>query len=313
MAKGFLNTAKNLVRPFRDVIASKRREAELRRQKPHVGKARLLADLMSLPLQNGSPVLVHSSLKSIGFVEGGVDTVLDAMIEVVVVRRGGTLIIPTYSIDGMMAQTMRSRRSFDVRSTPSNLGKLPAAFSARSDTVRSVHPTHSFAAMGRDATWFVEGQLAASTNFGPDTPMMRVKERDGHICGLGTSLGAVTFYHTLEDCEPDFPRQVYTEDSPFRITVTDASGQAHEKDYFAHNNDFSHRIDYNNSMATLNYFERRLQRDAGMSWYEVGEASCWLLSARRFYDCQLKMMREGITVYATPDEIAAANSVDAAP
>ena len=50
-------------------------------------------DLSVLGLQKGDAVLVHSSFKSMGVVEGGIQTFVEALLSVIGDR--GTLIVPT--------------------------------------------------------------------------------------------------------------------------------------------------------------------------------------------------------------------------
>lgn len=93
----------------------KRRQAELLNKAPSIGRAELKSDLDRVPLPANAVVLVHNSLKSLGFVEGGAQTAVDALIESFVAGRGATVLVPTYSIDGNMHATMKSGRPFDVQ------------------------------------------------------------------------------------------------------------------------------------------------------------------------------------------------------
>jgi len=60
-----------------------------------VSKEDIKASLRELRLKEGDMVGVHSSLSSFGYVEGGVDAVFDALLEVV--GEEGTVVMPTYS------------------------------------------------------------------------------------------------------------------------------------------------------------------------------------------------------------------------
>ena len=44
-----------------------------------IDKERIIKDLKDLGLKEGDTVIVHSSLSSLGYVEGGADTVIDAL------------------------------------------------------------------------------------------------------------------------------------------------------------------------------------------------------------------------------------------
>ena len=66
-----------------------------KREKAHVTKEDIKKGLKRLGLKRGDIVGVHSSLSSFGYVEGGADAVIDALLETV--GEEGTIMMPTYS------------------------------------------------------------------------------------------------------------------------------------------------------------------------------------------------------------------------
>ena len=56
-------------------------------------KAEIVDGLSKLGVKAGDILMVHSALSSLGWVEGGADTVIDALIEAV--GPGGTIAMPT--------------------------------------------------------------------------------------------------------------------------------------------------------------------------------------------------------------------------
>ena len=113
---------------------------------PAAARARLAADLRSAGVRPGCPLLIHTSLSTVGHVPGGADTVIDALLEAVGPK--GTLVLPTLSY----LYTNLDSPNFDVRTTPTNLGTIPETFRSRVGVRRSCHPTHSCAAPNRRAT-----------------------------------------------------------------------------------------------------------------------------------------------------------------
>lgn len=115
-------------------------------------KQTLQQDLAAMGLTGTETILIHSSMKSIGAVEGGADTVLDALMEFFA---EGLLLLPTHTwqfID-------QDHPVFDVRRSPCCVGILPELFRQRPGVVRSLHPTHSIAACGRGAAEYLAGEL----------------------------------------------------------------------------------------------------------------------------------------------------------
>lgn len=107
-------------------------------------KADLKHDLAAMGLTGNETILIHSSMKSIGPVEGGADTVLDAWMEFFA---EGLLLLPTHTWRFINEEN----RVFDVRRSPCCVGILPELFRQRPGVVRSLHPTHSMAAYGKGA------------------------------------------------------------------------------------------------------------------------------------------------------------------
>lgn len=304
---------KDALRSIRDFIPNRvhrwQRARQISAERTHYSKEQLLTDLDNLPVPAGAVVLVHSSLKAIGYVDGGPQTVVEALEESIVRRRGGTLLVPTYTINGTMRTTLalaQQERSiaFDAASTPSNLGAIPETFRRHPGVHRSVHPTHSFGALGPLAQQLVEGHHTCGSTFGRGSPMAKMLDHDGWLLGLGTNLGTVTIYHCLEELEDDFPLEVYSPDSPFSVLCRDAHGQTHDLTLSAHDETVSAtRIDRPQNSAIREYFTTQFERNAGLSWHSVCEAESWLVSARRLYDETNRLAHSGITIYTSEAEL----------
>ena len=78
-----------------------------KRDKVHVTKDNIIKGLTSVGLNQGNVVLVHSSLSSFGYVEGGADAVIDALLETV--GPAGTVVVPTFSGNPPSESTVTSR------------------------------------------------------------------------------------------------------------------------------------------------------------------------------------------------------------
>ncbi|SDF60168.1 aminoglycoside 3-N-acetyltransferase [Fontibacillus panacisegetis] len=137
-------------------------------------------------------LLMHSSMKSIGEVEGGADTVLDALSEYM---QEGLLVLPTHTWSYINAENPR----FEVESSPSCVGILPELFRQRSGVIRSIHPTHSVAALGEDAASFVEGAERWDTPCHRESPWGRLLDREATIMLVGVDLRRNTFIHGIEE------------------------------------------------------------------------------------------------------------------
>jgi aminoglycoside 3-N-acetyltransferase len=110
---------------------------------------------------------------------------------------------------------------FDARTTPGHVGILAERFRATLATHRSVHPTHSFAARGRDATLATDSHHLDATPCGPNSPFARLRGRNAHVLMLGCDLASCTAIHHAE--ETLVPGR-YLEDAVETYTCRDMRG-----------------------------------------------------------------------------------------
>jgi aminoglycoside 3-N-acetyltransferase len=152
----------------------------------------LLNGIKKLGIKPTDTLLIHSSMKAIGKVENGADTVLDAFMEYM---KDGLLIFPTHTWDRINEE----HNIYDPLTEPSCVGILTNQFMKRPGVYRSLHPTHSVAAYGKDAKQYIEGE----ENY--DTPCPRsgcwgkLYDRKAKILFLGCSLKKNTFLHSVEE------------------------------------------------------------------------------------------------------------------
>lgn len=146
-------------------------------------KADLKHDLAAMGLTGNETILIHSSMKSIGPVEGGADTVLDALMEFFA---EGLLLLPTHTWRFINEEN----RVFDVRRSPCCVGILPELFRQRPGVVRSLHPTHSMAAYGKGAAAYLEGELNANTPAPPAAATTGCGQPTARCCCWGSPTPA---------------------------------------------------------------------------------------------------------------------------
>jgi len=155
-------------------------------------QAEITGDLRRLRLPAGAVVALHSSLSSLGHVEGGADTVIDAMLDVL--GPDGTLVAPTFTY---CFKGYQPGGVFDRHSSPSHTGLVTETLRRRREAVRSFHPTHSAAAIGPLAVEITRDHLKA-TPLGENSPFHRVALHDGWILLIGCSHNSSSFIHTAE-------------------------------------------------------------------------------------------------------------------
>jgi len=163
-------------------------------ERPSVTRERIAQDLSSLGLQAGDAAFFHSSLKSLGWVEGGADAVIDAFLDVV--GPDGLVIVPTLSFT--FVRHNPDRRGFNPKRTPSRVGKITDTLWRRPNAYRSRHPTHSVAALGKRAEELVRDHEKTST-FGREGPYGRYVDWGAKLLFLGVDGRCNTTIHAVED------------------------------------------------------------------------------------------------------------------
>ena len=151
--------------------------------------------LRELGLKAGDSVLTHSSLSSLGRVEGGADAVIGAIIEAV--SPGGTVLFPT--LTGCEALSPENPPVFDVLNTPCWTGAIPETARRMPGFIRSAHPTHSVCAFGDRARWFTEDHEHCATPCGFGSPYDKLGQADGYILLIGITHSSNTSMHLMEE------------------------------------------------------------------------------------------------------------------
>lgn len=181
-------------------------------------KHSLMKQLKAMDIESQGTILVHSSMKRIGNVEGGADTVLDALSEYM---NEGLLVFPTHTWASINANNPR----FDVEETASCVGILSELFRKRAGVVRSWHPTHSVAALGEDACAFTAGEERFTTPTARGSVWGKLLDRQAQILLIGVDLTKNTFIHGIEEWN-GIPGRLCEQAAPL-ITVTPDGREIH--------------------------------------------------------------------------------------
>jgi len=251
----------------------------------------LAAQLRSLGVVEGDAVMLHSSLSSLGYVEGGPETVLDALISVL--GQQGTLLVPTYPVADWSMENLRNLPVSEPAS-PSQMGAITNCLLKREGAVRSLHPTHSWSGIGRDAEYLLRDHHQSITPCGPDSPFDRLLEIDGSVMILGSPWGSCTFWHAIED-RIEFPFNVYHMEE-FAARVRFPDGEIRRIPFKLHDPELvALRIDSDEDHAQFTLDRMRsygLVREGA-----VGFGIAFLLGAREFLEGQKLLLEDGITAY----------------
>lgn len=153
----------------------------------------------ALGIQPGETVLVHSSMKSFGYVEGGPEAVIRGFMDVL--GEEGTLVMPTL----IQKDFSNAYRDWHI-DRPSDVGLITEVFRKMPGVVRSDQATHSVAAIGPKAQWITEGHTDFGPRFGPfgdyafsySSPWQKMYDMNAKIVFVGVGTRKNTMKHLVE-------------------------------------------------------------------------------------------------------------------
>ncbi len=185
-------------------------EAVDRDQPLPVTRDGLAVDLSALGVTEGSTLLVHSSLSSLGWVAGGAQAVVLALFDVL--GPAGTLVVPTHS--GHLSDPAawqhppvpvawwpvirESMPAYDPLLTPTrSMGVVPDTVRRVPGAVRSDHPAYSFCAVGPRAGEVTSGH-SLPYGLGEGSPLARCYDLGADVLLLGVGHANNTSLHLAE-------------------------------------------------------------------------------------------------------------------
>ncbi len=234
-------------------------------------KKQLRGDLISLGIMPGDALLMHSSFKSLGGVEGGAAGFYDVLLELI--GGAGTMVVPALSY----RDVTREHPDFDARTTPSCVGYLTEYFRTRvPDVRRSLHATHSCCVWGRCRDAMVAGHELDATPVGAHSPFRKLPEAGGKILILGSHPDHNTSMHGVE--ETVLPMRFIDFEHLLTYRIADTEGRVMERPSYRHHFDRPDGVYGQRYGRVLNLLEGDEARHG-----RVLDADCWLLDARALW------------------------------
>lgn len=156
-----------------------------------ITKSQLIEQLEKFNHIKGKIVTVHTSLKSVGEIEGGGETLLSVLIDFFT-QDGGLLCVPTHTWDSDV---------YDQRTPYSCLGVMPNLAAAHVDGVRTLHPTHSMVVFGdrEKVESFVSFEAVTDTPANPKGCYGKLFAWDGYVLLIGVGHDKNTYLHFVEE------------------------------------------------------------------------------------------------------------------
>ena len=219
-------------------------------------------------------LLVHSSYKSFGGVEGGPQTVIEALKHIL--SKEGTLIVPTFNYNFCDGEP------YDIKKTPSKMGVISELIRNDSNSKRSLDPVFSFAIFGKHRDYLAN--LRYYHSFGPDSIFAKLRELDAKIMIIGLTYNeSVTFFHHIEEtqgCDYRFFKE-------FHGKITDYNGNEKEEKIILFVRDIERGIQ--NDVDKMGVI---MEREGIVKKKIIGKSEIKLMKANDVYQRTVDEMKE---------------------
>lgn len=237
----------------------------------------LMKDFEELGLKKKNTVLIHSSLKSIGLVEGGANTVIDALLDVI--GEQGTLMVP--ALTGKREDSPLTPPVFDVLTSPCWTGTIPETLRKRPQTRRSLHPTHSVSAIGSKKSELTKDHEFSSSPCDDKSPYYKNAIMGGFILFIGVAQESNTSIHMCEELAK-VPYHLQKETT--NMIVTGYNGEKIVVSNRLH--------DWEKPETDFNKLDELYKTNAVMKLGNVGKAVVRLVNAANMLDFTVNLLKK---------------------
>ncbi len=174
---------------------------------PPITRSMLVADLKKLGVAAGDTIMLHVSVKAIGWIVGGPDIVAQALLDVI--GPEGTLMMyvgwedSPYELEqwpeNWQKAYMRECLPFDPATSRAyrKWSILTEYLRTWPNAFRSNNPDASCAAVGARAQWLTENH-PLQYGYGPGSPLAKLCEAKGKVLLLGAPFGSISLLHYAE-------------------------------------------------------------------------------------------------------------------
>lgn len=241
-----------------------------------------------LGVEEGDTLLVHSSYKSFGEVDGGPQAVIRALEASLGTDGDGTLIMPTFNFD------FNKGAPWDVRTTPSKMGVLTELVRTDPRAKRVFHPFYSFAVLGKHAEML--GGLRYKSAYERNSVFGKLRDLDGKIMVIGLSYNdSMTFFHHIEQMEGVDYRFL----KQFKGEVTDENGITYTDTFEMLVRDIDKGV-----MTMVDPMGVLMEQAGVIKSAKIGEADVKLMKANEVYEFTVREMRRDphLLYYIKKDE-----------
>lgn len=246
----------------------------------------LIEQFAACGVSKGQTISVHTSLSKLGWVVGGPETVIRALLKLLgptgnIMMPGQTWknLDPSKGVHWEQPEEWwplirENWPAYDKEVTPViGMGAVAEMFRTWPGTVRSDHPARSFCARGPQAEYLVENHDLENI-FGKDSPLDKLYKLDGHILLIGVGHEKNTSLH-LAETRADFTKSFVEENSAVikngkREWISYTTLDVDDEDFIKLGDDYERDMNvprHKVGMAEVRFMKQREVVDYATDWF----------------------------------------------
>jgi len=252
-----------------------------------ITKAMIVDALKRVGVRQGDVLLMHSGLSHLGHIDGGADTVLDALAEAV--GEEGTVLMPAFTrpyiaFEGSVNKSRIYRPFAPEFFDNINTGAIPKAQLYRPGNKRSAHATHSWCGFGKMADYCLSAHTCLEPPASENSPMAKALELGGKVLFFGSDIHTNTFLHYLED----------KANAPFLenavVKIKDAAGRYRTE--VIHNHLPGHRSFYGLDCREGKFYRNAFAKGLQVQEAQLGMGRLHLMDLKQLDTIGMELLRE---------------------
>lgn len=265
---------------------------QIEQQKKEIAKLPLLDELSfekilinDVGLEKGDTVFIHSSIDklNLAFPFYNILSILRS-----VLGEEGTFLFPTYP-KLTSYKFLVSGEIFNVKKTASYTGILNEFARRQKDAIRSLHPTKSVTAIGKNAKELTATHQNSPYPYDICSPYYLINNFNAKIIGLGINTSHLSFVHTIDDyLKEDFPVFPY-HNQLFEAKVKDYSGNIIDVPTYAHD---MKKMGFDLPKFVEDNFDKSIAKNINIDGMKF--ARCY---SKPLFDKMVDMALSGKTIY----------------
>lgn len=184
-------------------------------------KQQIFEQLKQMNAPQDSPVIVHTSLKAVGEVEGRAQGLLDALIEYFTAK-GGILVVPTHTWANFYE--LKKEITLDLNDLKTCVGTFPNIALTDPRGVRTLNPTHSVVVFGdsEKVAEFIKNEEKMDTPTHPAGVYGKIFDWGGCALLIGVGHNKNTILHCVEEIL-NTPNRLSSDYAKMSIKLKDGS------------------------------------------------------------------------------------------